>query len=122
MNGKPTEEQLEQIRRILIIQYKPFGDVLLNTAYLPALRRKFPGAVIDFLVQRPYSTILEDNPYIDNLILMEKRKGRTPAYYYERIRTIIRVRRLKYDTVIDQIRGPGSAQITFFSGAKLRLG
>jgi len=122
MSGKPTEEQLEQIWRILIIQYKPFGDVLLNTAYLPALRRKFPGAVIDFLVQRPYSTILEDNPYIDNLILMEKRKGRTPAYYYERIRTIIRVRKLKYDTVIDQIRGPGSAQITFFSGAKLRLG
>lgn len=119
---KLTDAQLKEIRRILIIQYKPFGDVLLNTAYLPALRKKFPEAVIDYLVQKPFRTILEDNPNLSNLILMEKKKGKTFAYYLERIRTIIKVRKLKYDMIIDQIRGPGSSQITFFSNAKYRIG
>lgn len=119
---KLTEDQLKEIKRILIIQYKPFGDVLLNTAYLPALRKKFPDAVIDYLVQKPFRIILEDNPNLDNLILMEKKKGKTFAYYMERLRTIKKVRDLKYDMIIDQIRGPGSSQISFFSGAKYRLG
>ncbi len=119
---KLTDEQLKEIKRILIIQYKPFGDVLLNTAYLPALRKKFPDATIDFLVQKPFKTILENNPNLNNLILMEKKKGKTFGYYMERIRTIFKVRKLKYDMIIDTIRGPGSSQITFFSGAKYRLG
>lgn len=119
---KLTDEQLKEIKRILIIQYKPFGDVLLNTAYMSALRKKFPDATIDYLIQKPFRVILEDNPNLNNLILMEKKKGKTPAYYMERIRTIFKVRKLKYDMIIDQIRGPGSSQITFFSGAKYRLG
>lgn len=119
---KLTEEQLKEIKRILIIQYKPFGDVLLNTAYLPALRKKFPDAVIDYLVQKPFRVILEDNPNLNNLILMEKKKGKTFAYYMERLRTIVKVRKLKYDMIIDEIRGPGSSQITLLSGAKYRLG
>ncbi|MBU4486400.1 MAG: glycosyltransferase family 9 protein, partial [Candidatus Delongbacteria bacterium] len=117
-----TAEELAQVKRILIIQYKPFGDVLLNTAYLPALRKKFPEATIDYLVMKPFKVIIEDNPNLNNLILMEKKKGKTFAYYMERIRTIIKVRKLKYDMIIDTIRGPGSSQITFFSGAKFRLG
>ncbi|MBN2788880.1 MAG: glycosyltransferase family 9 protein [Candidatus Delongbacteria bacterium] len=119
---KLSAKQLAGIKRILVIQYKPFGDVLLNTAYLSPLRKTFPEATIDYLVQRPFKTILEDNPDLDNLILMEKKKGKTLAYYWERVKTIFRVRKLKYDMIIDQIRGPGSSQITLFSGAKYKLG
>jgi len=114
------ESELQSIQRILLIQYKPFGDILLNTAYFPALRNKYPNAKIDFLIQRPYLTILEDNPYIDELVIMEKKKG--IRYYGERIRTIRRIRKRHYDLIIDQLRGTGSAQITLFSGAKYRIG
>ena len=34
---KLTETQLAEIKKILIIQQKPFGDILLNTGYLPKL-------------------------------------------------------------------------------------
>jgi ADP-heptose:LPS heptosyltransferase len=115
-----SEEAQKQIKKILIIQYKPFGDILLNTGYMPALRRKFPDAQIDYLIQKPYKTLLEDNPDLDNLVLMQKKKG--IAYYLERWRIIIVVRRRKYDVIIDQLRGTGSAQITMFSGAKYRIG
>ncbi|MCK5077427.1 MAG: glycosyltransferase family 9 protein, partial [Calditrichia bacterium] len=46
----------------------------------------------------------------------------TIGYYLERIRIIFKVRKCKYDVIVDQLRGPGSAQITMFSGAKYRLG
>lgn len=125
MNSEISETELQHITKILILQYKPFGDILLNTGYLPALRKKFPHAQIDYLIQKPFITVLEDNPYIDHLILMEKVKKKGLSYIkylLERIRIIKRVRSKKYDCIIDQIRGTGSAQITFFSGARYRLG
>ena len=119
---KIPSAELEKIRKILIVQYKPFGDILLNTGYLPALRRKFPEAQIDYLIQKPYVTLLEDNPHLDNLVLMEKKKKDSPAYFLERLRTVLKVRKRNYDVIIDQLRGPGSAQITYFSGAKYKIG
>ena len=113
---------LKAVKKILVMQYKPFGDVLLNTAYLPELRRKFPEAQIDYLVQNPYSTLLKDNPNLDNIILIEKNKKGLLKYALARFQLIRKIRREKYDVVIDQARGPGASQITFFSGAKFRLG
>lgn len=120
MNDKLSDKELNSIKKILIIQYKPFGDILLNTGYFETLRNKFPDAQIDFLIQRPYLTLLEDNPYLDNLVVMEKKKK--SAYYLERLRMIVKVRSSRYDLVIDQLRGTGSAQITMFSGARFKLG
>ena len=67
-----SKDQLKQIKKILIIQQKPFGDILLNTGYFKELRRHFPNVQIDYLVQKPYKTILEGNPHLDNLVLMDK--------------------------------------------------
>ena len=114
------EKELKKIKKILIIQYKPFGDILLNTGYMPTLRKKFPNAQIDYLIQKPYKTLLEDNPYLDNLVIMQKKKGF--LYYIERIRIILEIRKNRYDLIIDQLRGTGSAQITMYSRAKYRIG
>lgn len=116
------EEELEGIGKILIIQYKPFGDVLLNTAYLPALRARFPRARIDYLVQPPYTTLLKDNPNLDHLVIMERHKKGTLRYALSRFHLIRKIQRTKYDVIIDQARGPGASQITLFSGARYRIG
>jgi heptosyltransferase-2 len=115
-----TGEEKNNIHRILIIQQKPFGDILLNTGYLPELRKHFQNAQIDYLIQKPYKTVLEHNPCLDNLVLMEKREG--VKNFVEIIKTIIKIRKSKYDLIIDQIRGTSSARIILFSGAKFRLG
>ncbi|PID29644.1 MAG: hypothetical protein CR982_02345 [Candidatus Cloacimonadota bacterium] len=120
LNKVISDKDLKKIKKILIIQYKPFGDVLINTAYFPILRKKFPNVKIDYLIQRPYKLLLEDNPYLDDLIIMEKKKGLD--YYLERLRVVKDIRKRKYDLVIDQLRSSGSAQITLFSGAKHRIG
>ena len=117
---KLSQKELSEIRKILIIQQKPFGDILLNTGYFAELRRHFPEAQIDYLIQKPYATILEDNPYIDNLVLMDKTKGLKRLITY--IKVIYTVRKTKYDLIIDQLRGTSSVRIVAFSGARWRLG
>ncbi|HPR22337.1 MAG TPA: glycosyltransferase family 9 protein [Candidatus Sabulitectum sp.] len=122
MKGRIPPDALSRVKRILIIQYKPFGDVLLNTAYLPALREAFPDSEIEYLVQRPYNVILQDNPSLDRLLIMERRKKGTAGYARERLRVLGEIRRRGYDMVIDQARGPASAWMTLASCARHRLG
>jgi len=119
-NKKLSQQELDNIKKILIIQQKPFGDILLNTGYFAELRRHFPEAQIDYLIQKPFITILEDNPYLDNLVLMDKAKGWKKFISY--IKIIRTVRRSKYNLIIDQLRGTSSVRIVAFSGARWRLG
>jgi ADP-heptose:LPS heptosyltransferase len=112
--------KLDNIKKILIIQIKPYGDVLLTTSYFDVLSKRFPDSKIDFLVSKPYDKVLFNNPYLNKVITIEKVKGF--KYFLDRIKTFKKIRKEKYDLVIDQQNGTGSGQITFFSGAKYRLG
>ena len=117
---KLSQQELKEIKKILIIQQKPFGDILLNTGYFPELRRHFPDAQIDYLIQKPYITILDDNPHLNNLVIMDKAKGWKRLISY--LETIHTIRRIKYDLVIDQLRGTSSVRLVALSGARWRLG
>lgn len=112
--------ELKNIDKILIIQFKPHGDVLLTTSYLETLRNKFPESQIDFLVTEPYHQILEKNPYLSEVIVLPRKRG--AAYLCERIKLFRKIRHRKYDLIIDQQNSTGSAQVVLWSGARYRLG
>jgi ADP-heptose:LPS heptosyltransferase len=112
--------QNKEVKKILILQYKPFGDVLLNTGYLSSLKEKFENVKIDFLVRKPYDIVLRDNPNLNEVITFKKVSG--IKYLIQRIKLILDIRKSKYDLVIDQLKGSGSGIISLFSGAKYRLG
>jgi len=109
-----------EIKKILVIQFRPFGDVLLATSYLGALRESFPRADIDFLVKEPYQEVLGRNPYLSNVISFPQEKG--ISYILGRMKLIFDIRKRKYDLIIDQQNGVGSGQVLLFSGARYRLG
>lgn len=108
------------VSKILVIQFRPFGDVLMATSYLAALREAFPQAQIDFLVFKPYDLILKNNPYISHVITW--RKIANPTFIFHWIIFLWRLRRERYDLVIDQHFGTGSAEVVAAVGAKYRLG
>jgi ADP-heptose:LPS heptosyltransferase len=108
------------IKKILIVQFRPFGDVLLATSYLKALKNHFLHARIDFLVKRPYQEILDGNPYLSQVIAIDQAKG--ISYLLKRVNLFIDIRRRHYDLIIDQQSGTGSGQLVMFSGAPYRLG
>jgi ADP-heptose:LPS heptosyltransferase len=111
---------LGSVRKILVIQLAPFGDVLLTTSYFESLKERMPRARIYYLVKEPYHKIVENHPFIDRILVLKKRSG--IRYVLERLRLFKRIHDLGFDLVIDQQNLPSTQEMTLFSGAKHRLG
>ncbi len=105
-----------EIKKILLIKLRGIGDVVCSTIVLGNLRDEFPNAQIDFLTEKPSSFGLRGLNQIDNVLIFDKKK----------LKNIIKlawiIRKTNYDLVFDFFCNPSSAQITFFSGAKYRIG
>ncbi|HSN09750.1 MAG TPA: glycosyltransferase family 9 protein, partial [Hanamia sp.] len=46
-------------------------DIVLTTPVIRNLRKKFPQATIHYLTKKKFATIVESNPYLDKVILLE---------------------------------------------------
>lgn len=104
---------LEPGAKILIIQLRRIGDVLLTTPVIRALRKKFPQAQLDFLVEKAGSEVLKGNPYLSNILIYDKK---------EQVTWLRKVRASRYDVILDFLRNPRTAWITLCSGARYRVG
>jgi heptosyltransferase III len=99
--------------RILLIQDRRIGDVVLSTALLEDLSAAYPTAAIDFLVGAAAAPVLLGHPLIRETLVL--RRGNVPRMWRE-------VRQRAYDIVID-VQGNGrTALITRASGAHVRVG
>jgi heptosyltransferase-2 len=54
--------------KILIINLDAMGDVLMTTAQLPALKKKFPDSTIYWITLKNAAGLLENNYYIDRVL------------------------------------------------------
>jgi len=98
--------------KILIIQKKFMGDVLVTSTILPLLKNKYPDAEISFLLEEKYAPILIGNPYIHQVI-----------FFKDSLQdTLSEVKAQKFDLVIDLYSKLETAALTYFSGAKTRIG
>jgi ADP-heptose:LPS heptosyltransferase len=102
--------------RILVIQLRQIGDVLLTTPALRSLRKRFPNAKISFLAEPLPAKVLEANANIDELLVRDPKAGA-----WEPLQTIRRVRARRFDLVIDFLANPRTALIAFLSGARVTL-
>lgn len=57
---------------ILIIEVNWLGDVLFSAPAIKALRKKFPDSRISCLIVERVKEVLENNPYIDELIINDE--------------------------------------------------
>lgn len=105
----------EKKLRILIIRLSSIGDVILTTPVLKEFKRKYPGSVIDFVVLDKFKDSIEGSPYIDNLILFDKKKYKGLKGIKKFVSTI---KGNDYDYVFDLHSKMRSVGISFFLGAK----
>ena len=54
--------------RILIVNVNWFGDLLFSTFLIRCLKKKFPSAYLATLAAQDKVAVLENNPYLDNVI------------------------------------------------------
>jgi heptosyltransferase-2 len=59
-------------KRILIARTDRIGDVVLSTPVIKALRDKFPDAYICFMTGPEAKDIVEGNPFLDEVIVLDK--------------------------------------------------
>lgn len=113
---KLNKIQKENVKRILVIKLRGIGDVVCSTIVLDNLRQNFPTATIDFLTEKPSSFGLNGLPQLNDVLIFNRKS------LLERIKLAWQIRKKNYDLVFDFFGNPSSAQITFFSGSKVRVG
>jgi heptosyltransferase-2 len=104
--------------KVLVIQTAFTGDVVLATAILEKLHLNLPSAQIDFLLRNGNEGLLQNHPYISNLIVWNKKTNKNMNL----LRIAMRVRREGYTHVINLHRFGSSGFITFLSGAGYKAG
>jgi ADP-heptose:LPS heptosyltransferase len=106
--------------RILLVRLRLIGDVVFTTPLLRALRRHHPTARLSYVVEPAAAPILRNNPHLDDLIVVPRRRG--AARLHDDAVGAWQVRRRQPDVAIDLHGGPRSAWLTWLSGARRRIG
>lgn len=93
-----------QVRKILAIRFAYLGDVILTVPAIKPLKDRFPESSICFLVGSGARQVLENNPFVDEIITYD------PPWFYPRrnlscildyVRLVRLIRSKGFDTVID---------------------
>lgn len=109
--------------KILVINTKFLGDLIVSTPGLKHLRNKYPQAEIVLLVRSEYENVLKYNPNINRIISFDF--SIRSKKLFERISAElsfwIKIRKEKFDVVISLQPGDRIAFLAFVSGAKIRV-
>jgi lipopolysaccharide heptosyltransferase I len=101
---------------LLIVRLGSLGDLIHTLPAFAALRRAYPDARIDWLVEAPHREILTLVDGLSNVIVL---KGRSAGGWFD---TITELRARKYDLALDFQGLIKSAALTRFCGAGEVLG
>ena len=104
--------------KFLIIQTAFIGDVVLATGIIEKLHRHVPNAQIDFLLRKGNETLLKGHPYLNEIIIWNKKKHK--LWNLWKLLRMIRSR--KYDKVINVQRYAATGFLTAFSSAGEKIG
>jgi heptosyltransferase-3 len=105
--------------RILAIQLRRIGDVLMCTPAVRALRETWPQSYIAFLVEQESADVLKLNPHLNELLILDRNRYRDPVYWMGVIR---RLRKRRFDLTVDFLGNPRTSYLSLLSGARQRLG
>lgn len=106
------------MKKILLIQTAFTGDVVLATPVLEKLHRFYPEAAIDFLVRKGNESLLKGHPFVKEVLVFDKKNNKLQNLFG----LLRRIRKKKYDLVVNMHRFASSGMLTGLSGAKERIG
>ncbi|MBV9989031.1 MAG: glycosyltransferase family 9 protein [Chitinophagaceae bacterium] len=64
-------EHTTKAPKFLIIRFSSIGDIVLTTPVVRCLKQQVPGAQVHFLTKRSFRPILEANPYVDKIQVLD---------------------------------------------------
>lgn len=103
--------------RVLVIQLRQLGDLLMCTPLLRQLALRLPGAAVDLLCEPLGKKVLGLHPALRRLVHLRRGAGAGDVLALGRS-----LRREGYDLVVDCQGLPKTGLLALLSGAPLRLG
>jgi lipopolysaccharide heptosyltransferase II len=105
--------------KVLILRPRFLGDLVLATGLARVLKGNWPGVQTAFLAETPFSEVLRHHPDLDEVIPFDPAQKNQLPYLWNFYREL---RARKFDVVLDIFGNPRTALMSFFSGAKTRIG
>jgi ADP-heptose:LPS heptosyltransferase len=106
------------LQKFLVIQTAFIGDVVLATPIVEKLHQHFPDASIDLLVRKGNESLLTGHPFLNEVLIWNKKENKTKNLW----KLLFKIRKVKYDIVINVQRYGATGFLTAFSGAKITIG
>jgi ADP-heptose:LPS heptosyltransferase len=57
--------------KFLILRFSSIGDIVLTTPVIRCLKQQYPEAEVHYATKKSYQSLLENNPYIDKVFVLE---------------------------------------------------
>jgi heptosyltransferase II len=114
-----------EFKKILLIRFARLGDVILLVPSIRALRNRYPKATIEVLVDHRYASILEMCSAVDRVIPVDRlamRDGGKIRAVAKMFRLARELRDASYDLVLDFHSFRETHLLTWYTGARYRLG
>jgi ADP-heptose:LPS heptosyltransferase len=93
---------------------------VFTTPVIAAIRQHLPDASLSYLVEPAAEPVVRHNPHLDHVLVAERPRGVRRLRYDAALAG--RLRRSRFDLVIDFHGGPRSAWLTRATGAPRRIG
>ena len=103
---------------ILIIQTAFIGDAILASALVEQLHSTFPNAAVTILVRKGNEGIYTNHPFLKETLTWNKKVGK----YRNLIKLLFKIRKNKYDLVVNCHRFFSSSLLTVCSDATHKAG
>jgi heptosyltransferase-2 len=110
----------QDAKRVLIVQTAFIGDVILATPLAEAVQRRFPGSRVDFVAIPAAANILEKNPFVDRVVIFDKR-GRQRGLI-ALLKFAANLRNEQYDLALVPHRSLRSALLVWLAKIPQRIG
>jgi heptosyltransferase III len=114
-DGMVLVDEHHAVRRVLLVQLRTMGDVILCTPAIREMRRAFPAARIEFVTDGAGAAALAGNPHLDEVLVWRPERG--PL-----LRLLRDLRWRRYDTVVDLHSTPRTALLVAATRAPVRIG
>ncbi len=109
-----------QTTKILVIQFKYFGDAVFMTPALKALKDSAPNIELHVLVAAEVAPLLENITWITKVWAMPRARGK--AQLSKSIPFVSALRKIHFDRCVDLGGNDRGAWLSLLCGAKIRLG
>jgi len=124
MNVKKQSCDFSQIQRVLVAKLRHHGDVLLSAPLFSLLKKRFPHLEIDCYLYSETLPMLEGHPAISNFLMVDKGWKKLPLWkrYFKEVALLRKIRKGRYDLVINLTEGDRGAIAAKVSGARYAVG